>query len=127
MIKLSEMNNDKALDTMVLITEPLINILSDEELVTEMQKVVKKGTSIGEIKRLGTLKITKIVQIVLEKNRKELYTLLAPFFEKSVEEMAQMNILSTVLGVTKLWKDEALQDFLSELQELSKTADTAKT
>ena len=112
-MKLSELSTDKATDVLCEISPYAINIMTDEELVAELKAAVdfKDAKTIAEKIALLVGKISKLLPIILKKKKNDLFGILGALNEKSIEEIANQNIIFTMKQIRDISKDKELLDF----------------
>ena len=112
-MKLSQMTTDKATDVLCEIAPYFMNIVTDEELVSELKSAIdfKETNTMAEKIALTVGKISKILPILLKKRKTDLFGILGALNEKSVEEIAKQNILKTMSQIKDISKDKELLDF----------------
>ena len=112
-MKLSELSTDKATDVLCEISPYAINIMTDEELVAELKAAVdfKDAETIAEKIALLVGKISKLLPIILKKKKNDLFGILGALNEKSIEEIANQNIIVTMKQIRDISKDKELLDF----------------
>ena len=112
-MKLSELSTDKATDVLCEISPYAINIMTDEELVAELKAAVdfKDAETIAEKIALLVGKISKLLPIILKKKKNDLFGILGALNEKSIEEIANQNIIFTMKQIRDISKDKELLDF----------------
>ena len=112
-MKLSEFTTDKAMDVLCEIAPHAMNILTDEELTAELKMAVDFGkaeTFAGKM-ALTIGKLSKILPIVLKKRKFDIFGILGALYEKSVDEIAEQNIIYTMKQIREISKDKELLDF----------------
>lgn len=108
----SELSTDEALEVVLQIAQPITNLIDDEALVKEMQKVMPKGeTTRIAMQRFALAKIVKLLNIALKQHREDVYAILAPFNDLTVEEIGKQNFLVTCKQVADLLNDKGFVDF----------------
>ena len=116
MKKISQLTTDEALDVFCELTPPINEIISDEELLSEIRRKLDTNgdgkISRIELIRLGVEKIDKIVQIVLKKKRGALLSIIAVMAGCELEEIKSQNIIKTLAQVRDLARDKDLMDFV---------------
>ena len=112
-MKISQLTTDEAISVLCELTPYLSNIASDEDLMAELRNTVKmqKGMTRAEMLAVGVDKFNKIVPIVLEKRKSDVFGILSIINEVSLEEIAKQNVLKTAKQVIDLLKDKDLMDF----------------
>lgn len=118
-MKISQMTTEQATDVLCELTPSITEILSDTELIGELNKAVNAE----EVKTMGAKivlfgeKITKIVPILLKKKRKCVYRILGVLNEKTVDEISKQNFLTTALQIREITKDKDLIDFFKSCRD----------
>ena len=112
-MKLSELSTDRAMDVLCEITPYITNILSDEKLLSELKTAIefeKAETRAEQFALIGG-KITKIVPIIMEEKKYDLFGIIGVLNEKTPEEIAKQNIIKTMKQIREITKDKELLDF----------------
>lgn len=116
MRKISQLTTDEALDVFCELTPHINEIVSDDELLSEIKrKLDKNGDSKltrGELLLFGVEKINKIIPIVLKKKRDALLGIIAAMTDSELEDIKKQNIIITLAQVRDLAKDKDLMDFV---------------
>ena len=112
MRKPSELTTDECADVLCELTPYIVNIVSDKEIMNAVGKAVDKKTitQVG-IMLLGAQKITAIIPLLLKTHRSDIYAILSIVGEKSVEEIAVQNIMTTMWQTKELLNDKELVSF----------------
>lgn len=112
-MKLSEMTTEKAIDSLCVITPYIANIVSDDELLSELKKTVdpKDVKTKAEKLAIGAEKATILIPIVLKKHKNDIFGILGVLNEKTAEEIAKQNIVVTGLQIRNAIKDKELISF----------------
>ena len=112
-MKLSELSTERATDVLCEIAPHFVNIISDEELMSELSSAIKIEKSNTMAEKIGLIigKISKILPTIFKKRRTDLFSILAIINEKTVEEIAKQNIMKTMLQIKDISKDKELLDF----------------
>lgn len=118
-MRLSELSTDRATDVLCELTPYIANIVSDEELLEELKKAVDRKDIVNKAQWLavGAEKITKIMPILLKKRKEDVFGILAVMNEKSVEQIANQNILVTLKQAKTAFKDKELIDFFKSCMD----------
>lgn len=121
-IKLSELTNDSGADILMELAPPFLEILSDKGIVDACKAVAGDGKTQADITRIGIVKFTQIINIVLGKKRESFYAAITPLFTENgervtVDAVRKANLLMTVTELYSVWKDKVFRDFLSSLRE----------
>lgn len=116
MKKISKLTTDEALDVFCELTPHINEIVSDDELISEIKrKLDKNGDSKltrGELLLFGVEKINNIILIVLKKKRDALLSIVAVMAGCELEKIKSQNFLKTGVMVRDLAKDKDLMDFV---------------
>ena len=122
MRKLSELSTDECLNVLCELTPPIVNIVSDQEIMDAIGKAVDKKTvtSIG-VMLLGAQKITAVIPLLLRTHRPDIYTILSVMGEKTVEEVAAQNVMTTMWQVKELMNDKELVSFFKSWEHGEKS------
>ena len=112
MRKLSELTTDECADVLCELTPYIVNIVSDKEIMDAVGKAVDKNTitQVG-IMLLGAQKITAVIPLLLKTHRPDIYSILSIVGEKSVEEVAEQNVMVTMWQMRELLNDKELVSF----------------
>ena len=118
-MKLSQLTTDRAADVLCELTPYIANIVSDEDLLTELKKAVdaKDIQNKAQYLAIGAEKITKILPILLKKRKNDVFGILAVMNEKTVDEIAKQNILVTLKQAKTAFKDRELIDFFKSCMD----------
>lgn len=107
-MKISEMTNEQASETLIRITAPIGNICEDEEAM----KLFEEYKSMSEAPfwtTIGKL-IPKVVAYMFKKHKDDLYEFISAITFKTKEEVANMNFVETI-NVVRNSYDEVLATF----------------
>ena len=112
-MKLSQLSTDRAMDLLCEIATPVTNIMTDEELIKELNSAVdfEKANTMAEKIALITGKFTKILPLILKKRKAHLFSILASLNEKTIEEIGSQNVIKTMSQIKDIAKDKELLDF----------------
>jgi mannitol/fructose-specific phosphotransferase system IIA component (Ntr-type) len=112
-MKLSELSTERATDVLCEIAPYFMNIATDEELVSELKAAIdfKEADTMAEKITLVVGKLSKILPILLKKRKADLFGILGALNEKSIEEIANQNIIKTMSQIKDISKDKELLDF----------------
>lgn len=112
-MKLSQLSTDRAMDLLCEIATPVTNIMTDEELIKELKSAVdfEKTNTMAEKIALITGKFTKILPLILNKRKADLFSILASLNEKTIEEIGSQNVIKTMSQIKDIAKDKELLDF----------------
>ena len=112
-MKLSKLSTEKTVDVLCEIAPHITNIITDEELIGELRNAIdfKNAKTYAEKIMLVATKISKFIPIILKRRKTELFSILAAINDKTVEEIAKQNIITTMLQIKDVTKDKELLDF----------------
>ena len=112
-MKLSELSTDRATDVLCEITPYITNILADESLLAELKSALdfEQAETMAEKMALIGGKITKIIPLVMKGKKQDLFGILGVLNEKTPEEIAEQNIVKTMIQIREITKDKELLDF----------------
>lgn len=118
-MKISQMTTEQATDVLCEITPSITEILSDTDLIGELNKAVNAEATktMGAKIVLFGEKITKIIPILLKKKRKCVYQILGVLNEKTVDEISKQSFLTTALQIREITKDKDLIDFFKSCRD----------
>lgn len=107
-MKISEMTNDQAAETMIRLAAPFGNICEDEEALKLIDEY--KGLSKQPLIRTIGMMLPKIAAYMLKTHKDDLYEIIGALTFKSIEEVAQMNFAETIKAMKDSY-DEVLTSF----------------
>ena len=112
-MKISEMSTEKAMDVLCELTPYMINIVTDEALITELKSAIDftKANTMAEKMALTVGKITKIIPILLRNKKNDVFGIVGVLNNKTIEEVAKQNIIVTMKQIRDIAKDKELLDF----------------
>ena len=112
-MKLSKLSTERATDVLCEISPYFMNIMTDEELIGELKSAIdfKEASTMAEKIALIVGKISKILPILLNKRKTDLFGILGALNEKSVEEISKQNVIKTMSQIKDISKDKELLDF----------------
>lgn len=112
-MKLSQMTTDKATDVLCEIAPYAINIMTDEDLMSELQSAINfdEANTMAEKIAVSVGKISKILPILLKKRKNDIFGVLGALNDKSIEEIGKQNIIKTMSQIKDISKDKELLDF----------------
>lgn len=113
MRKLSDLSTNECLNVLCEITPYISNIMSDQDLMeTLCNGVDKKGMTNVGVMMLGVNRLFDAVPLLLKNHREDMYNIVSTVGgEKTVEQIAKQNIMSTLNQVRSLMYDKTLVDF----------------
>ena len=112
-MKISEISTDNALDVLCELTPYVTNIVTDEDLVGELKKAIdfKEANTKAEKMALTAGKITKIIPIILKNRKNDMFGIVGVLNGKTIDEVAEQNIIVTMKQIRDIAKDKELLDF----------------
>ena len=111
-MKLSKLTTDEALDVLCEITPYVSNIVSDETLLETLNKTIKKdGMTRAGVLVAGAEKLSRLVPIVMQEHRNDVYGILAAVNGLDVEEIAKQNIIKTSMQIRDVCADKEMLNF----------------
>lgn len=112
-MKLSKMTTDQAADALCEMTPYIANIMSDEELLSELRGAIDatKANTRAEMLALAAEKVSKVVSVIMKKRRNDLFGILSALNGKTHDEICGQNVLVTMVQVREIFKDKELLDF----------------
>lgn len=119
-MKLSELSTDKLADCLCDLTEPVSNIMQDEEIVNKFKDISadhKKGTPMIEI---GGKALSQMIPLCLKKHRENVYKILSALSGKTIEEIGSQNGLLTIKEIKDCY-DKDLVNFFKSSEVMEET------
>ena len=112
-MRLSELSTENTADVLCEIAPHFENIITDDELMEILKSKVDlpENSTIIEKITLLTSKATKILPIILKKRKNDVFGILGALNGKTIEEIANQNILKTMSQIRDIKKDKELLDF----------------
>lgn len=112
-MKLSDLTTDRAADVLCEISIYLVNITTDEELMSELKKRLQLTghETTFETVAIAAEKMSKIVTIVLKEHKADIFGILAAVNDDIPEMVAKQNVIKTMSQIKELVKDEELISF----------------
>lgn len=121
-MKISEMNNEQAMDAMVRISGVLSFILEDKEvkdLVTDLGAEQGSGLPLFDV---ATKYLRRIVTVAAQRHRESLYEIVGALEQKEAKEVAKMNFLRTYKVIQENWSE--LKSFFPSTGSMTETTDS---
>ena len=115
-MRLSSLTTDKAVDVLCAITPHAASISGDAELSAALKEKIGTGASIAEIYLHGSQTIAKVVPILLQNHRDDVFSILAILNESTVEAVREQNVMVTVAQIKELLQDKDLLNFFKSQQ-----------
>ena len=112
-MKLSEMTNDQACDAIIKLTQPVANIMDDQEfglIVKELGGY--SGKPVNNLKILSGM-IPKIVPLLLKNHKQDTYAIISVLSGKDEKEIGQMKMTESIT-ILKESIDEDLIGFFRQ-------------
>lgn len=112
-MKLSELDTSRAADVLCEAGAYALNILTDEELATELKSKIESSAKMSrlELYAFGVQKISTLLPIILKKHRDDVFGILAAVNGCAVKYIASQNIMVTMQQVKELASDKDMIDF----------------
>ena len=112
-MKLSQMTTDKATDVLCEIAPYAMNIMTDEDLMNELKSAINfdEANTMAEKIAVSVGKISKILPILLKKRKNDIFGVLGALNDKSIDEIANQNVIKTMSQIKDISKDKELLDF----------------
>lgn len=117
-MKLSEMTNDQAVDTLVRLSAPIANLCDDEQ-ITDMLKQYQEMEETPIINVIGKF-LPEITACAFKKHRDDVMEIVGALTLQSKEEAAKMNFLETIKVVKECLNDGDLKDFFTSFKPQTK-------
>ena len=120
-MKISEMSNDRAADTLIRLSVPFGNICDDEKIVAMIDKYTKAKND-PFIRTVGRI-LPEIIAYAFKEHKTDLYEIVGALAGEKTEEVGKMNFMETV-KIIKDSYDEVLHGFFtSSVSQISDTAE----
>lgn len=113
-MKLSQMSSAQAADTLIRISEPVYAIMGDENLSDALKTFAEIYDKSAIVKIAGYF-VAKVLPAVLETHKHDCDEILSAFTGKTVEELANENILVYINDAREI-VDKDLIDFFRKLR-----------
>jgi len=112
-MKLSQLTTDETLDVLCEITPYINNIVTDQELTTELRRKADPENlkTRADVMLEGAKKLNVLVPIVLKKRRDDIYGILSVLNKKTTEEIAKQSFIATVSQIREVLEDKELINF----------------
>lgn len=113
------MSTDVALDTMCQLTPYIANIVSDENLLNELKKTIdlKNVENKAHYLTLAAEKITALIPILLRNRKEDVLGILATLNFRSIDEIKNQTILTTMQQIREAVQDKDLIDFFKSCMD----------
>lgn len=118
-MKISELSTDNAADVICRLTPHISAIVSDEDLMTELNKTIDRKDIQNKAQYLiiAAGKITALIPILLDKRKNDVFGILAAINGKSVDEIKAQNIIVTLEQIKEAVQDKDLIDFFKSCMD----------
>lgn len=117
MLDLNKLNTGEGIDLLAEIVEPISNIIDNEELLDKIYTLIpSEDEKVNPIKFM--VGVGKIVPKILRENKKDIFTILSVFNQKSVEEIETRPVSETIKEIATLFKNKDIINFFSSLKVL---------
>ena len=112
-MKISELTTEKATEVLCELTPHVTNIVTDEALIAELKSAIDftKANTMAEKMALTAGKITKIIPILLKNRKSDVFGIVGVLNGKTIDEIAEQNIIVTMKQIRDIAKDKDLLDF----------------
>ena len=123
-MRISEMTTDQAMDTLCEITPHISDIITDEKLVSEIKKKMKKeeSTTKADIIRFAVEKVSGLVPMIFKKRRDSVYAIVAAINQTDIDTVRHQNIIKTMIEIREIAKDDDLVAFVKSCLKTEKSA-----
>jgi hypothetical protein len=113
-MKISEMNNEQAIDMLVRISTPLGNICDDEQ-IADILKRYQELEEMPFINAIGKF-LPEIVACAFKKHKDDLFEIIGALTLQKKEKAAKMNFVETLKIIREALNDEDLSDFFTSFK-----------
>lgn len=112
-MKLSQMTTDEATSVLIELTPHVASICTDVELKEELEARldIQAGASRAEIYNEVINKITKLIPIIIGKQKESVYSIIGILNGKTVDEIGKQNFIVTGMQIRDIVKDKELIAF----------------
>lgn len=93
-MKISEMTTDQAAECMVRMTQPLANIMDDDNLKPALERL-SEGKKEPVVKLVAAM-LPKIVPLCMKDHRQDVYEIVGALADKPADEIGKMKFLWTL-------------------------------
>ncbi len=112
-MKLSELSTDRAADVLCEISVFLLNITSDEDVITSLKLNTKEAKTVAEKYAMAANRVSQWVPMLLKNHREDWFGILAVLNEKNVDDIRKQKIVETLRQIREITQDKELIDFFS--------------
>lgn len=119
-MKISQLSTDKAVSVLCELTPHVESIFVDNDLMEELKTALDfaKAKTMAEQLALILGKFSRIIPILLDKKKNDVFGILAVLNEKTVEEISAQNIIVTMKQIKELSTDKDLIDFFKSWADM---------
>lgn len=120
-MKISEMTNEQATESLIRIADPIGNICEDEQAINLIDEY-KKMSDVPFVKAIGKL-IPKFITYLVKGHKDDLYEIVGALTFQTKEQVSKMNFVETINIVRNSW-DEVLASFFPSAVKPEKKAES---
>jgi hypothetical protein len=119
-MKISQLSTDKAVSVLCELTPHVESIFVDNDLMEELKTALDFAKAKTRAEQLALIlgKFSKIIPILLDKKKNNVFGILAVLNEKTVEEISAQNIIVTMKQIKELSTDKDLIDFFKSWADM---------
>ena len=117
-MKLSEMTNDQAIDTLVRLSVPL-GCICDDEQITDMIKRYQSIENIPMINVIGKF-LPEIAGCAFKKHKSDVMEIVGALTFQTKEKAGKMKFIETLKVIKEAIADEDLRDFFTSFKDQTK-------
>lgn len=118
-MKISDMTNDQATETLIRLSEPIASICDNDEFVDLLTKM-SRYSELPRVKSFGKI-LPKLVVFALKEHKRDVYEIVAALRLVPVSKLGAMNFKETVDEIKNSY-DEILRDFFTSSARVKKSA-----
>lgn len=120
-MKLSEMTNEQAAETMILLAEPIERLCDDEEAVKLIEKIIveTKGKSKTPTYYVVWRIIPRLLAFFMKEHKQDIYEIISAFSGVRAADIGNMNFAETVKLVQNSYDDMLVTFFTSSAKAVS--------
>lgn len=122
-MKFSELTTEQALDVICEITPVVSDIVTDEELSTELKRKIgiNEKMTRADIIAIGLEKISALSNILFNKKREAIFSILAAVNLAEIEKVKKQNLMLTLKQIRELAEDKVFWDFVKSCKRTEKS------
>ena len=119
-MKISQLSTDRAVSVLCELTPHVESIFVDNDLMEELKTALDFAKAKTRAEQLALIlgKFSKIIPILLDKKKNDVFGILAVLNEKTVEEISAQNIIVTMNQIKELSTDKDLIDFFKSWADM---------